>query len=88
MPCFLVLAGGISLFAATKNSGAVAAKLASPNGLAGYALVFLNLGMDAFTNAYQDTVRAHVRCCVRASDASHRSWSGTQRLHRSSSCFI
>jgi hypothetical protein len=33
-------------------------KLASPNALAGYALVFLNLGMDAFTNAYQDTVRA------------------------------
>ena len=58
------------MFAATKNSGAVAAKLVSPNGLAGYALVFLNLGMDAFTNAYQDTVRAPVPCCVRASDAS------------------
>ena len=70
MPSFLVRAGGISLFAATKNSGAVAAKLVSPNGLAGYALVFLNLGMDAFTNAYQDTVRAPVPCCVRASDAS------------------
>lgn len=43
-------------------------KLASPNALAGYALVFLNLGMDAFTNAYQDTVRAAAvgapRACV------------------------
>ena len=45
------------MFAATKNSGAVLEKLASPDAVAGYTLVFLNLGMDAYTNAYQDTAR-------------------------------
>ena len=59
-------AGGISLFAATKNSGAVMEKLASPDALAGYTLVFLNLGMDAYTNAYQDTARVTGAVVLRA----------------------
>jgi len=55
----LLIAGGVSLFAAVKNSGAVQGKLAAPNAPWGYLLAFLNLGLDGYTNASQDRV-----CCT------------------------
>jgi UDP-galactose transporter B1 len=51
-------AAGISLFAAVKSSAAVLNKLASPDAPLGYLLVFVNLWLDAYTNAYQDQARA------------------------------
>lgn len=52
---FLV-AGGVSMFALFKSSKKVASKLSSPNAPLGYTLCFLNLGLDGFTNAAQDSI--------------------------------
>lgn len=52
-----VLAGGISLFAIVKDSDHVRSKLMTPNPGLGYALVFINLGLDGYTNAQQDQAR-------------------------------
>lgn len=46
--------GGVSVFALTKDHGSVKSKLAAPNAVLGYALVFFNLGADGYTNALQD----------------------------------
>ena len=54
----LPAAGGISLFALTKDSGHVRSKLLAPNARLGYGLVFFNLGADGVTNALQDRARA------------------------------
>lgn len=55
--CAVLIAGGVSLFALTKSSGAVKSKLADPNAPLGYALVFFNLGADGYTNALQDQIK-------------------------------
>ena len=39
-----------------QNSSRVTSKLSSPNAPWGYALCFLNLGLDGFTNATQDSI--------------------------------
>lgn len=53
--CTILVAGGVSVFALFKGSSK-SAKLAHPNAALGYALCFLNLGMDGFTNATQDSI--------------------------------
>jgi hypothetical protein len=77
----------------------VLSKLAAPNAPVGYLLVFLNLWLDAFTNASQDRVcfllrrraaKLHSCACTRPATADAlaspvcRSKSGTRRLRRSS----
>lgn len=50
--CALLIAAGISLFA-KQSSAKVVSKLAAPNAPLGYALCFLNLMFDGYTNAMQ-----------------------------------
>ncbi|KAG0614699.1 hypothetical protein M758_6G196900 [Ceratodon purpureus] len=54
--CTFLVAGGVSIFALFKSSKKVVSKLANPNAPLGYALCFLNLGLDGFTNATQDAI--------------------------------
>ncbi|CAM6022174.1 unnamed protein product [Sphagnum balticum] len=54
--CTFLVAGGVSLFALFKTHSKVVSKIASPNAPFGYALCFLNLALDGFTNATQDAV--------------------------------
>ncbi|KAJ7516000.1 hypothetical protein O6H91_22G038500 [Diphasiastrum complanatum] len=54
--CTFLVAGGISVFALFKSSSKVVSKLASPNAPLGYGLCLLNLAMDGFTNATQDSI--------------------------------
>ncbi|CAI7787917.1 unnamed protein product [Closterium sp. NIES-53] len=56
--CTLLVAGGVSMFALFKSSSKAMSKLASPNAPLGYTLCFLNLGLDGFTNATQDSITA------------------------------
>mmetsp|Transcript_42088 Transcript_42088/g.99786 ORF Transcript_42088/g.99786 Transcript_42088/m.99786 type:complete len:210 (-) Transcript_42088:165-794(-) len=51
----ILIAAGISLFA-SRGSSKVSSKLAAPNTGLGYGLCFLNLILDGFTNAAQETV--------------------------------
>eukprot|EP00850_Spirogloea_muscicola_P003157 SM000012S25419 [mRNA] locus=s12:1004440:1006471:+ [translate_table: standard] len=54
--CTILVAGGVSLFALFKSSAKAAKKLAHPNAPLGYLMCFLNLGLDGFTNATQDSI--------------------------------
>ncbi|KZV43724.1 UDP-galactose transporter 3 isoform 1 [Dorcoceras hygrometricum] len=54
--CTFLVAGGVSMFALLKTSSKTISKLASPNAPLGYALCFLNLAFDGFTNATQDSI--------------------------------
>ncbi|XP_075518375.1 UDP-galactose/UDP-glucose transporter 3 isoform X2 [Primulina tabacum] len=56
--CTLLVAGGVSCFALLKTSSKTIRKLARPNAPLGYALCFLNLAFDGFTNATQDSITA------------------------------
>lgn len=53
--CTFLVAGGVSTFALFKSR---AKMIASPNAPLGYSLCFLNLAMDGFTNATQDSISA------------------------------
>lgn len=64
--CAMLIAGGISLFAA-QGSQKVASKLAAPNAPLGYALCLANLLFDGYTNATQDEI--------------HKRYKGTTALH-------
>ncbi|CAM6046025.1 unnamed protein product, partial [Sphagnum compactum] len=55
--CTLLVAGGVSIFALGKNTS-ISSKVASPNAPLGYGLCLLNLGLDGFTNASQDSLTA------------------------------
>lgn len=44
-----------------QSSKKVASKLSSPNAPLGYTLCFLNLGLDGFTNAAQDSITKKYR---------------------------
>ncbi|GBG87156.1 hypothetical protein CBR_g44614 [Chara braunii] len=55
--CTLLVAGGVSVFALYKGSAKALSKLAKPNAPLGYALCFLNLALDGFTNATQDSIK-------------------------------
>lgn len=50
--CAMLIAAGISLFAAQSSSG-VMRKLAAPDARLGYALCLANLLLDGYTNAKQ-----------------------------------
>eukprot|EP00249_Psilotum_nudum_P008935 c21603_g1_i1 orf=351-1361(+) len=54
--CTFLVAGGVSMFALFKSSSKTLSKLASPNAPLGYGLCLLNLAMDGFTNATQDSI--------------------------------
>ncbi|KAG6553245.1 hypothetical protein Mapa_004979 [Marchantia paleacea] len=54
--CTLLVAGGVATFALFKSSRKSISKIASPNAPLGYALCFINLGLDGFTNATQDSI--------------------------------
>ncbi|KAF3790241.1 UDP-galactose/UDP-glucose transporter 3 [Nymphaea thermarum] len=54
--CTLLVAGGVSAFALLKTSSKTISKLAHPNAPLGYGLCFLNLALDGFTNATQDSL--------------------------------
>lgn len=56
--CTFLVAGGVSTFALFKSSAKTMSRLASPNAPLGYGLCFLNLAMDGFTNATQDSIAA------------------------------
>ncbi|XP_058084104.1 UDP-galactose/UDP-glucose transporter 3-like [Magnolia sinica] len=56
--CTLLVAGGVSAFALLKTSSKTISKLAHPNAPLGYGLCFLNLALDGFTNATQDSITA------------------------------
>lgn len=53
----LSIAGGISLFALTKDSKKASDRLMAHNPLLGYSLLIINLGMDGYTNVQQDTIK-------------------------------
>lgn len=53
--CVALIAGGISLFA-SQGSAQVQQKLAAPNAPLGYFLCFMNLALDGYTNASQDSI--------------------------------
>lgn len=55
--CMAAIGGGVSLFA-RRSSSAVTSKLSSPNAPLGYALCFVNLALDGYTNAAQDAINA------------------------------
>ncbi|KAG5411621.1 hypothetical protein IGI04_007940 [Brassica rapa subsp. trilocularis] len=54
--CPFLVAGGVAVFALLKTSSKTISKLAHPNAPLGYALCFLNLAFDGFTNATQDSI--------------------------------
>ncbi|OAE35621.1 hypothetical protein AXG93_1356s1250 [Marchantia polymorpha subsp. ruderalis] len=54
--CTLLVAGGVATFALFKSSRKSISKIASPNAPLGYTLCFINLGLDGFTNATQDSI--------------------------------
>ncbi|CAN6466546.1 unnamed protein product [Victoria cruziana] len=54
--CTFLVAGGVSAFALLKTSSKTIGKLAHPNAPLGYGLCFLNLALDGFTNATQDSL--------------------------------
>ncbi|KAG1335489.1 UDP-galactose/UDP-glucose transporter 3 [Cocos nucifera] len=54
--CTFLVAGGVSAFALSKTSSKTISRLAHPNAPLGYALCFLNLAFDGFTNATQDSI--------------------------------
>eukprot|EP00268_Persea_americana_P039903 TRINITY_DN39558_c0_g2_i1.p1 TRINITY_DN39558_c0_g2~~TRINITY_DN39558_c0_g2_i1.p1 ORF type:complete len:330 (-),score=34.59 TRINITY_DN39558_c0_g2_i1:537-1526(-) len=54
--CTFLVAGGVSAFALLKTSSKTISKLAHPNAPLGYGLCFLNLALDGFTNATQDSI--------------------------------
>ncbi|XP_038997284.1 UDP-galactose/UDP-glucose transporter 3-like [Hibiscus syriacus] len=54
--CTFLVAGGVSMFARMKTSSKTISKLAHPNSPLGFALCFLNLAFDGFTNATQDSI--------------------------------
>ncbi|XP_077227892.1 UDP-galactose/UDP-glucose transporter 3-like [Tasmannia lanceolata] len=56
--CTFLVAGGVSAFALLKTSSKTISKLAHPNAPLGYGLCFLNLALDGFTNATQDSISA------------------------------
>ncbi|XP_077250000.1 UDP-galactose/UDP-glucose transporter 3 [Tasmannia lanceolata] len=56
--CTFLVAGGVSTFALLKTSSKTISKLAHPNAPLGYGLCFLNLALDGFTNATQDSITA------------------------------
>ncbi|KAL5992162.1 UDP-galactose/UDP-glucose transporter 3 [Asimina triloba] len=56
--CTFLVAGGVSAFALMKTSSKTISKLAHPNAPLGYALCFMNLAFDGFTNATQDSITA------------------------------
>ena len=56
--CAMLIAAGISLFAAQKSS---AKMLAAPNAQLGYALCLANLMLDGYTNAAQVGPYFHVK---------------------------
>lgn len=64
--CALAIAGGVALFAAATPRRA-AKRLAAPNAPLGYALCFVNLVLDGYTNAAQDKIHA-------AFPATHPLW--------------
>lgn len=51
------IAGGISVFALTKDSKKSSERLMAHNPLLGYTLLFINLGMDGYTNVQQDVIK-------------------------------
>ncbi|KAI5084129.1 hypothetical protein GOP47_0000298 [Adiantum capillus-veneris] len=53
--CTFLVAGGVSTFALFKSK---AKSIPSPNAPLGYSLCFINLAMDGFTNATQDSISA------------------------------
>lgn len=55
--CMGLIGLGVAAFA-HKGSGKVQAKLASPNAPLGYALCFVNLAFDGYTNTAQDAINA------------------------------
>ncbi|KMZ56937.1 UDP-galactose/UDP-glucose transporter 3 [Zostera marina] len=56
--CTFLVAGGVSVFALLKTSSKTIGKLAHPNAPFGYGLCFVNLALDGFTNATQDSINA------------------------------
>jgi UDP-galactose transporter B1 len=54
--CTFLVAGGVSVFALFKSSKKAFSKISSPNAPLGYFLCFMNLGLDGFTNATQDSI--------------------------------
>ncbi|KAF8687651.1 hypothetical protein HU200_042568 [Digitaria exilis] len=56
--CTFLVAGGVSSFALLKTSSKTIKKLANPNGPLGYALCFLNLAFDGYTNSTQDLIKS------------------------------
>lgn len=63
--CMSCIGVGISLFA-RKSSSRVTAKLAAPNAPLGYALCFINLTFDGYTNAFQVRAAAGPRGALSA----------------------
>lgn len=55
--CSVLVAGGVASFALFKSSGKKFSTVASPNAPYGYGLCFLNLALDGFTNATQDSIK-------------------------------
>ncbi|KAH7437382.1 hypothetical protein KP509_05G068600 [Ceratopteris richardii] len=53
--CTFLVAGGVSTFALFKSK---AKSIPKPNAPLGYSLCFINLAMDGFTNATQDSISA------------------------------
>ncbi|XP_051199864.1 UDP-galactose/UDP-glucose transporter 3 [Lolium perenne] len=56
--CTFLVAGGVSSFALLKTSSKTIKKLANPNAPLGYALCFLNLAFDGYTNSTQDLIKS------------------------------
>lgn len=54
--CCGLITAGVSVFAAMGPSKHAKQQLAAPNAPLGYALCFLNLGLDAYTNVAQDEI--------------------------------
>eukprot|EP00798_Chlamydomonas_sp_ICE-L_P001119 gene1119-3952_t len=56
--CMSLIGVGVALFG-RKSSSSTASKLANPNTTLGYALCFVNLAFDGYTNAAQDEINKH-----------------------------
>ncbi|KAJ3691928.1 hypothetical protein LUZ60_012278 [Juncus effusus] len=56
--CSFLVAGGVSSFALLKTSSKTIKKLANPNAPLGYALCFINLAFDGYTNSTQDLIKS------------------------------
>lgn len=78
--CAGLIAAGISLFA-KQSSRQVVRKLAAPDAPLGYALCFLNLVFDGYTNAKQVGLNA-LTSCGSSSDVSGLPHSCIRSRHR------